>query len=215
VRSLAVCAARDDRHVVEALFILGACATFTLHATSQKNYRRFFPGRVAFRPRAAGASRRVVRQQDQENLRAHADAGTAETSQELDRIKEERGRREIAHAKTISHSGKISVAFAVEKEEGVRESDARRFTGAERLRFIEEKEEIFTRARTGDFPWRVTEKEAQTFFVADSNPITWRISESDPKSRSERNSEGNTFAVSIREKERRPRHDRGEGHRRL
>ena len=118
---LAVCAARDDNRLCSALFITRACATFPLHATSQKNCRHFFLDRNAPGRRRAGAGGRVVRQQDQENLRADADPDAAETSQELDRAEEKRGRGKIAYAKAIGHSGEISVALFFEEEKGFRE----------------------------------------------------------------------------------------------
>ena len=65
---------------------------FSLYATSQKNCRRSFPDRNVSGRHRAGAARKVVRQQDQENLRADADPDAAETSQELNCAEEKRGR---------------------------------------------------------------------------------------------------------------------------
>jgi hypothetical protein len=139
-------------------------------ATNQKYCLHFFPDGNAPGHRSAGAGRRDIRDQDQENLRTDADPNPTKTSQELDDLDEKRGRGKIADPKAGAHSGEITVAFAVEKEKSVHKSQTRR--DANRDRFAEEKEKL-ANAGTGFFPERFVQEEekAQVLAFAHSRGI--------------------------------------------
>ena len=180
--------------------------------------RRSFLDRNARGCPRARTGRGVVRQQDQENLRAHADPRAAKASQELDRVEEKRRGGKIADAKTIRHPGKISVALFIQEEEKIlRESHSRGEGGAGCLRFAEEKEEVFSDALSGFFAESIPKEETQTFPVANSNTrgITSSIFESDRIPGSRRNSQRHSVTFSIRQEKRRTGHHRGQGHIRL
>jgi hypothetical protein len=192
------------------LLIADACANFSPHATSQENFRRPFLDRNARGCPRPSTGRGVVRQQDQENLRADADPRAAQASQEFDRAEEKRGGRKISDAKAICHSAKISVALFFEEEKIFREPHSRGEYGAGCIRLTEEKEKVFSHARpgflteaipeekkeifsvsgAGFFAERFSKEETQAFPVADSNTrgITGAFFEPDRVPGSRRNS---------------------------
>jgi hypothetical protein len=232
VKSLAVCAARDGTPC--AVYILHACATFRLHATSEKNYRRACLARISPGRRWAGPSRRIVRQQTQKNLCADADAGAAEASEEPGRAEEKRGAGKISIAETVRHPGEITVALADEKEKRLREPYPRGRNGARRLSIAQKKEEVLADIRTRSFGKRLAEeeekifanafarffgqpfaeeKETQGFSLAVSNAraISGAFLKSGPRGNSQRQS--GTFGVP--EEKRSAGYDRGQRDRRL
>ena len=76
--------------------------------------------------RRPGVGRRVVRQQSQKNLRAHADSRAEKTPQDFFAgAEEKRGRGKVSDAKTVGRSGEIPVALSFEEKENVRESHSR------------------------------------------------------------------------------------------
>jgi hypothetical protein len=82
------------------------------------------------RPRAGGG---IARHETEEDLRANADADSAETREEKD------GRGEIADAEADCNTGEIAVA---EKEEGVCVAFSFGNPGADGVFFAEEKENV-------------------------------------------------------------------------
>jgi hypothetical protein len=196
------------------LFITRACARFPLHATNGNNWRRSFPGRNAPEPPGSCTGRRVVRQQNQKNLRADTDSGAAKTSQELNRAEEKRKRRKIADPKTIDYSGEISVALAFEKEKSGRESDVRGEAGVECVPYAEEKEKVVANSRSRFFAERFSKKETQILSVAhsDTGGISRIVCESGPNTRSKRNAKTRSVTFAIPQEKRSAGHDRGQGH---
>jgi hypothetical protein len=157
VRSLDVCTARDDNCFCRS-YIICACATFPLHATNEETQRGSSRDRAPYSGRHSRARGRIVRQQAQENLRAHANAGAAETHEE------EIHRRKVGDAEIDGNAGEIAVA----KEKAGSESDSVRDAISECF-CVSEKEEVFAEPISGIFSERVEQKkETKNFPHADS-----------------------------------------------
>ena len=119
---------------------------------------------------AARARRRIVRHQDQENLRTDADAGAAKAAQELDGHEEKGGRGKIADAKAVAFSREISFASLSKKRKSPR-VPARREARAESLPLRPGKRRLRRlRVRILAECFSQKEEETQIFSFADSTP---------------------------------------------
>ena len=158
--------------------------------------------------------RRVVRQQNQKNLRANADPDTKEASQEFNRDKEKRSRGKIADPKAIAYSGEIPFTLLEEEKESGRESHPNGETRAERIRFTEEEKEILSHADSRFFTQRFSEEETQVFVAnSDTGGIPGAFAGSDGDTWSGRNAQ--CHAVTFAQEKRSTGYDRGQRHIRL
>ena len=124
---------------------------------------------------------------------------------------EKRGRREVADAKALAFSREIAVAFALEKEKSLPESQPNREPRSNRVPFAGEKEG-FADSGSGFFAesFPKEEKETQTFSFPDSGGSLDTFTEPCRHSRRRRNAQRHAVTLSIGEEKGGAGHRRGQ-----
>jgi hypothetical protein len=154
----------------------------------------------AGRLRASGSGGTIVRDQAQENLRAHADADATKAYQEkvdggnVPNTQTNRYGRKVAYAQTDGHAGKIRI---VEEEKILSKSDTFRNPNGQSVG-LHEKEKVFAEPISGIFFDRF-EQEKETKVVPDTQPVARGIAGSvalaGRETRRQRNAEAISFPV--------------------